>query len=270
MQIIKIKLVRIILILLLFTACVKEETLDPIDWDDWETYDYYSSETFSYNFSVQGENGIYIAGINGDIIVEASSSTDKINIHGEKIVGSDNQVDAEYYLQELDFDISQDGNWFYVESIFPDYSPERSYYIDYHIIVPAQFEVEISLISGWIQIAAIQNNIVIENEFGDIDLYDTYGNLDISLEWGDIHCTHEMWYNGNVDMNNTYGNIYLDIPETTSAKVYASSTLGNIYFDNLDFYDQIFSYYSFYGVLGFGDGVIRLNCVYEDIYLTGY
>ena len=105
---------------------------------------------------------------------------------------------------------------------------------------------------------------------GDIDLDDTYGDLDISLEFGDIYCIHELPYNGRVVLENVYGDISFNIPTETSSKVNINSPYGMIYIDNLDFYDERETYSSYYGVLGYGEGRINLINYYGDIYLTGF
>ena len=258
---------KTILILLFASSCVTVE--DDFDYEDYDP-GFNAVEAFSYNLIIQEETGISIQGIDGDIIVEASSSVDEIWINGSMIVSSDSQSDADNHLTDLSIDIDRSETDFLIESLLPENYEGRSYYIDYHLIIPVDFEVNINIESGWIQIVAMRNDIFINSMIGDIDLDDTYGNLDISLEFGDIYCIHELPYNGRVVLENVYGDINFNIPTETSSKVNINNPYGMIYLDNLDFFYERETYFSYYGVLGYGEGKINLINTYGDIYLTGF
>ena len=151
----KIKYIILLSVIVVFTGCVGDVIIDL----NVTSTKYHAAELFSFNLTIDDENTISIVNVNGDIIIEASSTASNVLIEGERIVGSYSQRDADQHLGLLDVDVNSVGSLIYVESDYPEHSDGRLYQINYHIIVPEDFKINVTHVNGLIQITAVRNDI---------------------------------------------------------------------------------------------------------------
>jgi hypothetical protein len=230
---------------------------------------YTAEEPFSFNVSVQAQSGIRLAGIAGTVTVTGNANATGVSITGKRIVEAQSQSDAIDHLKQLQVNVEDLGNEVYVETIQPSDNQGRNYIVDYTIVVPQTFRVQVSNVAGTVTVSSTNNSVLVNSVTGSVALNQINGNATVSLVTGTIDGRITLPANGTIDLSTVTGSINLRIPAVTSAQVSASVTTGSIVTSNLVFQSQTSASTSFVGKLGDGKGTITLRAVTGGITIAG-
>ena len=178
--------------------------------------------------------------------------------------------DAEDQLQYLELTVHELTNIIYVETNHPDDSGGREYSIDFEILVPNDFLLDINDINGTIQIDSLANDINLVLTNGDVRFNDFNGSCFVYITNGQFLGNIEMPLHGDNIIYVVNGLIDLEIPVYTSADFSATVVNGSISIMNLNMSNQEITENSVTGILGNGDGVISLNVINGNIEVLGY
>ena len=146
----------------------------------------------------------------------------------------------------------------------------RTYIVDYVISVPNNFEISVNIVNGTIEVESINNCVEINNVNGTVKLKDIVGSTTVSLVNGQIKSKQSLPLNGSIILGTVNGEIELQIPQSTSADFLGKTVSGTITSSNLNFQNSVVAPLSLSGILGSGQGTIKLGCVNGNIYVSGF
>lgn len=265
-QNLKIYLLSLMIGCFLFVGCSDNDSTGPGDVNDTS---FKAEEEFSFKVDVVDHTQLRLEAINGSITISGETESDSVVIEGIKQVGSDSFEDAEAHLSLLHVIVQNPGDEVYVRTQQPQQSNGRNYVVDYEILLPADFEVDVVNGNGTIAVNSIDNQIYVACGNGEIVLNEIQGSATVQLGNGTIEAGITLPLNGIINLSTGNGIIALTIPTNTSADLQAAVGNGEIGISNLTLYNQVITSNSVTGILGEGEGTISLNTGNGIILLTG-
>jgi len=263
------------LILILLTACggggvESNFTLNNDGFDIQSSEpEFFAQETFTSELFLVTDMRIRLEAVRGDIEIEGQDDADSVTVIAQKWVGSDSLEEAEMHLNELEILVTEEIEEILIQTSQPEDLQGRRYIVDYHIILPSNLEIEVTLINGDVGVQDVQNSVVIDAVNGDVFLSNTAASAIVSLSNGSINSNMVLPLDGEIRMYTDNGNIDLGIPTSTSAVFAASVVNGVISDSNLEFDDAVQTSESLTGTLGNGEGMIDLGTVNGNISVVG-
>jgi hypothetical protein len=230
---------------------------------------FFAEETFTSELFLVTDMRIRLEAVRGDIEIEGQDDADSVTVIAQKWVGSDSLEEAEMHLNELEILITEETEEILIQTSQPEDSQDHRYIVDYHIILPSNLEIEVTLVNGDIGVQDVQNSVVIDAVNGDVFLSNTAASAIVSLSNGSINSNMVLPLDGEIRMYTDNGNIDLGIPTSTSAVFAASVVNGVISDSNLEFDDAVQTSESLTGTLGNGEGMIDLGTVNGNISVVG-
>lgn len=231
--------------------------------------DFSAEEPLSFDVNVQNQAGLRLAGITGTVTVTGNASATVVSIRGKRRVEAESLSDAKDCLKQLQVNVQDLGNEVFVETVQPKDTRGRNYIVDYTIVLPQTFRVQVANVTGAVAVTLISNVVLASSVTGSVTLDQIGGNATVSVVTGMIEARVTLPANGVIDFSTVTGSINLRIPRITSAQLTASLTTGTIVTSNLVFQSQTSSQTSFVGKLGDGKGAIGLKTVTGGITVTG-
>jgi len=268
MKPINIKFTFYLISLLFITLLLSCLVIDPID--NTSNTNYSASESFSFDIEAKNQKNIEIKGINGPITVDAKLGISTVKIWGERIVDSESVEDAEEHLKMLEVVVTDHNDGISVRTEQPNESHGRNYQVNYNVIIPIYWDVCVGNVNGGVEIDSLEANINVGIVNGDVVLTDIAGSIVVSVTNGAIYSKVALPLKGYSRLNTVNGKIQFEIPKTTSAQFAANLTNGTISVTNLTLKNMISSRNSISGVLGDGEGEIRLVTVNGSISANGF
>jgi hypothetical protein len=233
-------------------------------------HDFSAEEPFNFHVDVQNQSGLRLVGISGTISITGSASATTISVTGKRRVeGAESLSDANDCLKQLQVNVQDLGSEVSVETFQPKDTQGRNYIVDYVIVLPQTFRIQVTGVTGAVSVDLINNTVLVNSVTGSVTLNRIVGNTTVSLVTGVIDGRVTVPTNGVVDFSTVTGSINLKIPTVTSAQLTASLITGSIATSNLVFQSQSSSLTSFMGKLSDGRGTITLKTVTGGINVTG-
>lgn len=209
-------------------------------------------EAFSHELPTSGHTSFRLEGVSGLITIMGSPQAGLVRVQGERRVESNTQEDADLHLRDLEVRVEDLGSEIYVETHQPSASHGRNYNVDYEIILPEDFDLHITNISG------------------NVDIRDTRGNTFVTVISGRVEARAVLPLHGTIDMVTTSGGIDLRIPRSTSAEFWADVISGTITVSGLSLRNESHTPNSLRGTMGAGQGRISLNVTSGTVRVEGY
>ena len=231
---------------------------------------FFAYETFTIELPLVNHMGIWLEAVRGDIEIEGHVDADSVIVTAEKRVGSDSLEDAEEHMNELEILVTDQIDEFIIQTLQPANTQGRKFIVDYHIILPSEFETKVTFTDGDISVQDVENSVMVDAVNGDVFLSNIFGSAIVNLTNGSIDSTMDLNLNGEISMFTGNGNIDLSIPTSTSAIFSASVTNGSVRTSNLEFDAAVHPPPSLTGTLGIGEGVIELDSINGNITVVGF
>jgi len=263
-----LKLRILLLILILVVAFMSCHITDFSD--DVNSTNFSASDSFSYDIAVKKQSRVVINAINGQIEIVGRQNISTVKIWGERIVKSETEDDAAEHLKKLEVHVSDSNDGIFIQTEQPSNSNGRNYLVNYNLIIPVDWNVSIDHVNGTIKIDSLNGDISIDLVNGDIQLQEVNGNVDVQLTNGKIYSKQTLPEQGMCKMTAVNAQIQLYIPENTSANFAAGVTNGTVSVTNLNVQNLQSAHNFVNGVLGSGQGTIRLEAVNGTISASGY
>jgi hypothetical protein len=263
------------LILILLTACDGGiETNFSVNNDGvgfpFNEPNFYAYETLTIELPIVNHKSIWLEAVRGDIEIEGQVDANSVIVTAEKRVGSDSLEDAEEHMNELEILATDQIDEFIIQTLQPGNTQGRKYIVDYHIILPIDMEIEVTLTNGNISVQDVENSVMVDAVNGNVFLSNVFGSAVVDLTNGSIDSTMVLPLDGEIRMSTDNGNIDLSIPTSTSAIFAASVTNGSIRTYNLEFDAAVQTTKLVTGTLGIGEGVIDLDSINGHISVVGF
>jgi hypothetical protein len=273
----------LLFLLFLLTACDLATDLTGV-----RDIDHFTSAEFAYAEPVTGPAIFRLIGINGSIEITGVPGLDTLKVWGIRQVGSDTQEDADSHLPQLEVRFSRFISSLQVETIQPGDTEGRSFTVEYHCLVPSDWEIRVTNINGGIAISAFESGVTVGNINGDLDLEDLNGSFDIALinggirldsveGEGDLVVTNgsitgqvALSADGDLLASTVNGIIALAVPDTVGAELTVTVVNGTISVTGLPLTMLSSSATHLNAQIGDGSGRITLAAVNGTIALTGY
>ena len=221
---------------------------DPI----YPVAEYYSEETFEYEFAADQKTRFTLDGINGNVYVEQSKDKTTFNITVTKRVDSFSKEDADEYLQKLDVVFENYAEELRVTTIHPYENGQRNYSVEYWITLPKNVDLEINTTNS------------------DVTLKEVVGSVNVEVTNGKIKAQVETPPFGELTLKNVNGDMRVNIPETTSAEFFVQSYNGKVETHDLSISNTEKNKNSISGLLGNGEGVVDIKSTNGDIEVVGF
>jgi hypothetical protein len=225
----------------------------------------------SFQYRLAADQAVFLSvhGLNGNIHVTGGADIDSIDVWGERIVRSDDASDAEDHLAMLTVHIQQGDSGIAVTTHQPSRSEGRTYEVDYHVRLPMRLRTAVDLVNGAVTVERISNDVRISSTNGNVECRDILGGCGIELVNGNIACEIVLPARGACSLTTVNGNVTLTVPDTTSAEVEARVTNGNVSVSGLQVKAEQSTRTAFSGVLGEGEGSVRMTTVNGNIQVQG-
>ncbi len=265
-QNLRIYLLSLMIGCFLFVGCSDNDSTGPGDVNDTS---FRAEEEFSFKVDVVDYTQLKLEAVNGSITISGETERDSVIIQGIKQVGSDSFEDAEAHLPLLHVIVQNPRDEVHVRTVQPQQSNGRDYVVDYEILLPANFDVDVVNANGSIVVNSIDNRIYVACGNGEIVLNEIQGSAIVQLGNGTIEAGITLPLYGVINLSTGNGIIDLTIPRNTSADFQAAVGNGAIDIANLTFYNQVITSNSVTGILGEGHGTIMLNTGNGNILVLG-
>jgi hypothetical protein len=253
-------------LLLIFPLILSGCFFDP---DHSHDQDEEARASFRYILAADQMTGFSIRGINGNIRITGEADADSVELWGERIVRSDDAGDAEDNLAMLTVQVQQADSGIVVTTHQPSRPEGRTYAVNYRVRLPVRMRTDVETINGEATVENISNDVHIASTNGNVECLDIRGGCAVELVNGMIACGVALPRRGVCSLSTVNGNVSLTVPDTTSAEVEAKATNGNVSVTGLQVRNMQSSRTSFSGVLGEGDGSVRLTTVNGNIRMQG-
>jgi hypothetical protein len=212
---------------------------------------FFASKPFIWEIPAGSKSELTVIGVNGIIEVNGSAAAATVTISGEMRVGSSTTQDAQAHLGDLNVVITDGITEVKAETTQPSIAAGRNYIVDYFIVVPETFLVDVRQVNG---------EIVLSDLSGDIMARLANGSMDVAAR-----VTH----NGSIDLSGANMNATLTVPTITSAALSLSTANGSLATSNLDILDLDFTDNTLTGTLGTGNGQINISNANGSIRVIG-
>ncbi|MBN1781803.1 DUF4097 family beta strand repeat protein [bacterium] len=226
-----------------------------------------ATASFSHTLSASGIQRFSLSAVSGRIDISGTEDGDSVKVWGERMVRSKTQEDADQALSLLEVKIKTTDNEIGVETVQPGESNDRSYEVNYHVLIPQTMNVRIQSVNGETDVEFIRADVLMELVNGDILLDSITGSCQAALVNGRIRADVQMPDKALCLFSVVNGNIELAVPDTTSARFEASVVNGTIHVNGLQVQDMRTTQTMASGMLGDGSGLIQLQTVNGDINL---
>ncbi len=183
---------------------------------------------------------------------------------------SDSYDDADAHLENLEVLIHDKIDEISIETDQPTVTYGRDYKVNYNIIIPDGWKVEVGNVNGTVQIDSINNDVNVELVNGDVVLNEIVGSVRVGVTNGTIYGKIRLPIGGVCNIEAVNGQIQLNIPRTTSANFDAKVTNGIINVSNLVLQNMVSSRNMVSGILGSGQATIHLETVNGTISVNGF
>ena len=244
-----------------------------MDSGDWGDFDQNNSEearaAFDRVFSLGQKSRLVLEAINGHVTITGDPSATQVRVWGERIVASDDLEDAQDHLSDLRVDFDEGSSTLVVRTLQPSHNDGRTYRVDYFVRLPAHWRLDVELVNGPLCVDSLSGNVDLAVVNGQIDAQGLTGNLEAALTNGQFTGDVVLPVQGRCEIDITNGDINLDIPSATSATFTAGVVNGGVSvsgltLDGFNVTNRLVS-----GVLGGGDGEIKLGVVNGRIQVAG-
>jgi hypothetical protein len=225
--------------------------------------------SFQYRLAADRTARFSVHGINGGIRITGGADGDSIEVWGERIVRSDDASDAEDHMTILTVNIQQGDSGIAVTTHQPSRTEGRTYEVNYHVRLPARLRTDVELVNGSVTVERISNDVRVSSTNGNVECRDIRGGCAVELVNGQIACGVALPARGACSLATVNGNVELTVPDSTSAEVEARVTNGNVSVSGLQVRNMQSSKTAFSGVLGGGEGTVRLTTVNGNIQMQG-
>lgn len=194
--------------------------------------DFSARESFRVDLDPAGRSELVLEANSGDIFVTGTSGNSLI-IQGERRVESDSQADADARLLGLQVEVTELGDRVSVRTDQPNDTRGRNYIVDYEILVPEDFEVDVTCVNGAVSVESLRGPVSVSAVNGVVSAEDVEAS-DVRLQVvnGIVDASIALPPGGAADMSTVNGNINLRIPSGTSAELDATVVNGIVTLTN--------------------------------------
>jgi len=229
-----------------------------------------AEEPFSFDVTPTSQRALRLQGTSGEVQMTGAPGATSISITGVRRVQADTIEDATAHLAELKVIVDDSSaSEVLVQTAQPQFSAGRNYIVNYTIVLPQDFAVNVASVNGDITVRALTGDCTIRSVNGRILADAIVGNATLTLANGEIIASLTLPSGGQIDIQLANGNIDLDIPLATSAEFVAAVGIGSITLTNLSLSNETVAPGSRSGTLGGGDGTISLDVAIGTIAVHG-
>ena len=226
-------------------------------------------ENFIYTRSVSGKTDVFITNINGTITVIGVDTLSEVRVSGTKIVKDQSEDAATRHMADITIDLQESPSALTIKTLQPNTSGNRTYQVNYEVLVPSSWRVTVNNVNGNIDIQNFRNAVTSSVVNGIVNATDITGSVNVTVTNGTINGKVYLPESGSCGLSLVNGNISLLVPRTLSASVTASVTLGSVSVTNLPITYTTNTRTSVTGIVGGGKGTVRLSSVNGVVQLIG-
>lgn len=191
---------RLIIILTMFTLLSGQKIFESFGLDSKHSFS--STSTYEFPMINNGEKALVIEGIVGDIEI-VGEETDIVSIDEEVRIHHTSKGRAERIFEKDKAIISRDPNNNLI-AITGSSSAKRNIHYNYKISLPIQYNLDIEITGGDIDIGQVIGQVEVKTSGGSIDLSTITGKLDARTAGGDIVVNDS---EGNINVKTSGGDI---------------------------------------------------------------
>jgi hypothetical protein len=227
---------------------------------------YWLEKTWERTFAVEGDARFALSNVNGRIDV---SSWDKgeIAINAEITIKAPSKSKAEELYEKMRFIVEEQGDYVGVEADLPrirqvgfHFGEHTSISIRYDVKVPRRVSLDVKNVNGDVEAEGIRGTFDIETVNGDIVLRSMEGEGEAMTVNGGIICSIKQFpRDGQLDIKTTNGGVSLSLPENVSSSLDAKTFNGHIDIDIALKKSIKVKRTRVSGMLGDGEGSIRVR-----------
>ena len=244
--------------------------VDPNCNDDYDDEDGRYSEVINTHQAIplSTQTLFYLEAINGRIDIEGTTADSVVYVWANKKVKANSQWEADRYLEELEVRVSSNSGGVSVETRQPS-KRNVTFIVDYRIVIPEWLDVNVEHVNGDITMDDLSGEIQVYLTNGDVKFLDCLSSIWTNLTNGQVDANLALPQNGTCNFSITNGTIKLMVPDSTNAEFDAGIVNGSIAISGLNMTDSEVSNKSAKGMLGSGEGMIKLRVTNGAIRVKG-
>ncbi|MBN2010117.1 hypothetical protein JW960_12300 [candidate division KSB1 bacterium] len=250
----------------LFSSC----SVVNVDENENDNGDKNATSAFYYAVEITDQYALEVINLNGEIIVSGSDETDSVRVSGKRIAKAKTQAAANDALDEISVTVTSTDTKVSIRTEQPNSENGVSYQVDYEILIPKNWIVNVTNMNGLIKVERIENTVAVQNMNGDVEIDQIKASTSVGLLNGKISANIELPVDGNCELSTINGTIALDVPITTSAILKANVINGTTSLSGLTLNDMTQTIRQIEGKLGDGRGSITLSVTNGIITINGY
>lgn len=201
---------------------------------------YSKHETSEYKLNTANKKKISLENINGNITISKGQDSGQLFVKAFKEI----KVKKKYLntpFDEIEIKLDTAGDHIFISTKINEdgsdqiFNMNRKQRVDYEIYLPSDIVLEIENVNGKIMSSGIQNDLMISQVNGDVDLDKFTGKLECEITNGDFS-GHFDSTNG-IDVNTINGGVTIFLNNYMNANIKAETINGKIVEENLNFRD---------------------------------
>jgi len=166
----------------------------------------------------------------GDVTV-IGSDVDTVTVDVTKTGFGTTQSQAEASLDSIKYDLTYVNDVVNLTYKFPGAKRQVDQQVDFVITVPKDSKVDVQVSLGAVQVSNIQEDVVLNNQFGNITMDKVDGSLDVNTNSGSIDLTSIKAGAKDIDIYSGFGATTLE--QVSGANITIESKSGKIDLENL-------------------------------------
>lgn len=223
-----------------------------------------ASASFSYSIPAEARSRIRVDAINGSIELRSAPNVDRISITGRRIVGAETRARAQQILDDIRVDVGEFADQVTVRTVQPNNPQGRRYEVDYEIVVPESFRIDLDQTNGSIDLFGPFREADATNVNGTVFIQDISNELVAVVVNGNVDAD-VLLVGGDVSLSTTNGNVTLGLPAASSAVLTAQVLNGSISLSGLTLSGQVITQQTLKGTLGAGLYNVDLKTVNGNV-----
>ena len=184
----------------------------------------------SETLQVDGAVTLKVVDDAGDVTI-TGADVEEVTVNVTKTGYGRNQAQAEEVLGNIKYEIEQKGNSITLTFKYPKSNTNINQNVDFVVTVPFETSVNVDAAFGELNISGIQNDVALDNEFGNISVDKVDGALEVRTNSGQVNAISVKAGSQDIEIYSGFGTITLD--QVSGANITIESNSGKLDLENV-------------------------------------
>jgi DUF4097 and DUF4098 domain-containing protein YvlB len=169
----------------------------------------YATTEESQTLDVDGPVNLQVIDDAGDVTVTGGEG-EQVTVRVVKTASAFTQARAELDLQDIEYDIRQDGNDITLTYEVADHNTRDLDTVDFIIAVPTDATVDVDAGLGAVGVSEVDGDVTILNDFGEVTVENVAGGIDVDTHSGKVDASSINAGGKNIELSSGFGTVSLE------------------------------------------------------------